>query len=426
MLILIPQDAATTLRASGAWGRLSLRISHPDDLAVVGGISEGGGSIISVDPPPPAPRLLAGCDSRPTGYWYQANSELHALWYLLRARRGTSMKLDAFKDAVPSGFKTPGDGGYVAITHAPGVKDAFPESGLPDLVAWHVTRAGFQPIEASAEPETTGIRQLGGHWPVKELQNTRIMLVGAGSIGSATAHALAGYGVGHLTLVDPDRLDWHNLVRHTSARRHIGRHKVTALAEELAALRPDTTVSALALDVIEHADHIRALLADTHLVVCTADGVAPRRVTGHLARRAGLTAVFACVLQDGAVGEILRLRPWPQHGCLTCRRRTLAEAGGLDPEPALDAGYGTGTRHRPMTAVGSDLHLVAQLAAKTAVATVLQRAGHPDQRLPGEHALLGLRRQPDWAPPFDLGHTAELRWLPATPPRSGCPTCEAP
>ncbi|WGD44728.1 HesA/MoeB/ThiF family protein [Streptomyces cathayae] len=243
MLILIPQDAATVLRASGAWGRLSLRISQPDDLAVVGGISEGGGSIISVDPPPPAPRLLASCDSRPTGYWYRAKNELHALWHLLRVRRDTAMKLDVFKDAVPNGFKTPGDGGYVALTHAPGVKDAYPESRLPDLVAWHVTRAGFQPLEMSAEPETTGIRQLDHHWPVQELQNAHIMLVGAGSIGSATAHALAGYGIGHLTLVDPDRLQWHNLVRHTSSRRHIGRTKVTALAEELTQLRPDTAVT---------------------------------------------------------------------------------------------------------------------------------------------------------------------------------------
>lgn len=390
------------------------------------GISEGAeGSIISVDPAP-RNRLLAGCDSVPTGYWYRATGELHALWHLLRVRCGTSLKLDAFKDAVPSGFKTPGDGGYVAITHAPGVKDAFPESNLPDLLAWRVTRAGFQPLEVSVEPEATGIVQLEGHWPVEELHSARVMLIGAGSIGSATAHALAGYGVGHLTLVDPDRLQWHNLVRHTSSRRHIGRAKVTALSEEVTQLRPDTRVAPLALDVIEHADKIRALLSDTHLVVCAADGVAARRVTSHLARRAGLTAVLACVLQDGALGEILRLHPWPQHGCLTCRRQSLAEAGGLDPEPALDAGYGTGTRHRPMTAVGPDLHLVAHLAAKTAVATLLERAGHPDQRLPGEHALVGLRRQPGWAPPFDLNRTGELRWLPATPPRPGCPTCEAP
>jgi hypothetical protein len=426
VLILIPQGAAARLRTAGPSGRLSLRISRPDDLAVVSGISEGAeGSIISVDPAP-GNRLLAGCDSLPTGYWYRATSELHALWYLLQVRRGTSLKLDTFKDAVRSGFKIPGADGYVAITHAPDVMDALPESGLPDVLAWYVTREGSQPLQVSIEPEATGILQLKDHWPAEELQRARVMLIGAGSIGSATAHALAGYGIGHLTLVDPDRLQWHNLVRHTSSRKHIGRAKVTALADELSILRPDTTVTPLALDVIEDADRIRVRLPDTDLVVCAADGVAARRVTGHLARRAGLTTVLACVLEDGAIGEILRLRPWTQHGCLTCRRQNLTEAGGLDPEPALDAGYGTGTRHRPMTAVGPDLHLVAHLAVKTAVATLLEHAGHSDQRLPGEHALLALRRQPGWAPPFDLERTGELRWLPATAPRLGCPTCEAP
>ncbi|BBA98481.1 putative UBA/THIF-type NAD/FAD binding protein [Actinacidiphila reveromycinica] len=427
MLILIPTAAAGRFRTAGSWGRLSLRISRPDGLAVVSGISERTeGAVLSVDPAELGNRLLAGCDPVSTGYWYRAAGELHAHWYQVRARRGTSLPLDIFKSAVPSGFKAPGSSGYAAITYTPAVQDEFPESGLPDLLAWHVTRTDARPLDASVEPEVTGIRQLQHHWPVEELQSARVMLVGAGSIGSATAHALAGYGIGHLTLVDPDRLLWHNLVRHTSSRKQIGRAKVTALAEELALLRPDTAVTPLALDVIEHADRIRALLTDTDIVVCAADGVAARRVTGHLARRAGRTAVLACVLQDGAVGEVLRLRPWTQHGCLSCRRESLAEAGGLDPEPALDAGYGTGTRHRPMTAVGPDLHLVAHLAAKTVVATLLERVGHPDQRLPGEHALLALRRQPGWAAPFDLDRTGELRWLPATPPRPGCPTCESP
>lgn len=425
MLILIPRRAADALRTAGPWGRLALRVNRPETLAVVSGISQRENSIITVDPGPRS-RLQGHCEAVPTGYWYRASTELHAMWFALRARRNTAIRLDAFKDQVPSGFRAPGAAGYLAITHAPGTKDAFPEQNLPDLLAWHITPSGANPVAASAEPDTSGIHQLDDYWPVKELQQTRIMLIGTGSIGSATAHALAGYGVGHLILVDPDRLDWHNLIRHTSAYKHIGRLKVNALAEELAALRPDTTTAPQALNVITDADHIRALLPDTHLVVCTADGVAARRVTGHLARRAGLTAVLACVLNDGALGEIMRLRPRPGHGCLTCRRQSLIEAGGIDPEPALDAGYGTGTPHRPMTAVGSDLHLVAHLAAKTAVASILERAGHPDQRLPGEHALLALRRQPDWAPPFDLARTTELRWLPATPPRSGCPTCETP
>jgi hypothetical protein len=93
--------------------------------------------------------------------------------------------------------------------------------------------------------------------------------------------------------------------------------------------------------VVADADQIRALLTRTGLVVCAADGVAPRRVVSHLARRAGLDTVVACVLEDGGLGEILRLRPWKDCGCLVCQRQTLAATGGLDPEPTLDAGYGT-------------------------------------------------------------------------------------
>ncbi|MDH6455612.1 hypothetical protein RKD27_009253 [Streptomyces sp. SAI-126] len=66
----------------------------------------------------------------------------------------------------------------------------------------------------------------------------------------------------------------------------------------------------------------------------------------------------APVGSDAGSSEILRLRPGTAAS--PAWLQSLAEAGGLDPEPALDAGYGTGTRHRPMTAVGSDLHLVAQ------------------------------------------------------------------
>jgi hypothetical protein len=79
-----------------------------------------------------------------------------------------------------------------------------------------------------------------------------------------------------------------------------------------------------------------------------------------------------------------------------------------------------------MTAVGGDLHLVGYLAAKIAVGTLLESSGHPDQRLPGEHALLALRPQPDWAPPMDLRRAGDIRWLAAHPPQPGCPTCEDP
>ena len=79
---------------------------------------------------------------------------------------------------------------------------------------------------------------------------------------------------------------------------------------------PETEVEAYPLDVVADADQICPLLAPVNLVVCATDGVAPRRVVSHLARRARLDAILACVLEDGGLGEVLRLRPWKDRGCL--------------------------------------------------------------------------------------------------------------
>jgi hypothetical protein len=125
---------------------------------------------------------------------------------------------------------------------------------------------------------------------------------------------------------------------------------------------------------------------------------------------------------DGAFGEILRLRPWPGRGCLLCQRAFLTSTGRMDPEPALDSAYGTGTSHRPMTAVGTDLVMVGQLAAKVAVATLLEQAGHSDQRIELDWALLGLRRDRSAPDLFEL-HPGEVRWLPQVESRPDCPTC---
>ena len=95
----------------------------------------------------------------------------------------------------------------------------------------------------------------------------------------------------------------------------------------------------------------------------------------------------------------------------------------MDPEATLDRGYGAGTRHLPMTAVGADLGLVGQLAAKAAVATLLQARGYRDQRLPGDHAVIGLRPLPGIAAPFDVERAGEVKWSELPAPRPGCPSC---
>jgi hypothetical protein len=259
------------------------------------------------------------------------------------------------------------------------------------------------------------------NWPLRDLTE-EVAVIGAGSIGSAAALALAMYGVRKITLVDDDRMLWHNLVRHQCTRHSVGKYKVDAVADAIKSRWPATEVEALRLNVVFDADLMRPLFRRCSLVLCAADGVAPRRVVSHLARRAEKTAVLSCVLLDGAFGEVIRLRPWPGRACLLCQRAHLQATGEMDPEPTIDSGYGTGSSHRPMTAVGTDLVMVGQFAAKVAVATLLEEAGHYDQQIGLDWMIIGLRRDVTVPDLFKL-HPGEVRWLPHVEPRPDCPTC---
>lgn len=72
------------------------------------------------------------------------------------------------------------------------------------------------------------------------LTAAHVLVVGAGGLGSALLPLLAGAGVGHLILIDPDRVEATNLHRQTLFRMaDIGRPKALVAARALRALNPD-------------------------------------------------------------------------------------------------------------------------------------------------------------------------------------------
>jgi molybdopterin/thiamine biosynthesis adenylyltransferase len=276
---------------------------------------------------------------------------------------------------------------------------------------------------ATEDPDFTG-RLLPG-WPVADIEPFLFTIIGLGSIGSVAADAIADYGGHRFALVDPDRLLDRNLVRHRAARRLLGQYKVHAVRDTLRAHRSYLDIATFSTSVVNDADRMRSLFRSSSIVICCADGIQARTVSSHLARWANVPIVLACVLDDGAIGEVIRLRPSRRIGCLRCQRSQARASGHIDPEPGLELPYGTGDSHRPMTAVGGDLALVGHLAAKVAVATLLEATGHADQRLPGDHQIVALRPMPDAAYPFDLPRAGDTRWRAAAPPQSDCPTCRS-
>ncbi len=119
----------------------------------------------------------------------------------------------------------------------------------------------------------------------EKLKAARVLVVGAGGLGSPAALYLAASGVGTLGIVDHDRVDASNLQRQVLFdSASVGRAKVEVARERLLALNP--LIDVHAHDVEVRAGNVMALLRDYDVVLDGTDRIPTRYVVND-----------ACVLQ---------------------------------------------------------------------------------------------------------------------------------
>ena len=109
----------------------------------------------------------------------------------------------------------------------------------------------------------------------QQLLQARVLVVGAGGLGSAAAIYLASAGVGQLTIADDDQVDISNLQRQILHRQQdVGRAKVDSAHDALIAINPDVNVRPLHARLDD--DRLSALVAQVDLVVDGSDNFATR------------------------------------------------------------------------------------------------------------------------------------------------------
>ena len=80
----------------------------------------------------------------------------------------------------------------------------------------------------------------------EKLQNTCIVMIGAGGLGAPALPYLAAAGIGNITIIDHDNVDETNLHRQTIYRmEQIGQNKARCAADYLRALNPEITIKAI-------------------------------------------------------------------------------------------------------------------------------------------------------------------------------------
>jgi molybdopterin/thiamine biosynthesis adenylyltransferase len=86
------------------------------------------------------------------------------------------------------------------------------------------------------------VPDLGGKAQIR-LRESRVLVIGAGGLGSPAAFYLAAAGIGTLGIIDPDKVELSNLQRQIlHSTSDIGREKVESAKQKLNELNPDVEV----------------------------------------------------------------------------------------------------------------------------------------------------------------------------------------
>jgi sulfur-carrier protein adenylyltransferase/sulfurtransferase len=149
----------------------------------------------------------------------------------------------------------------------------------------------------------------------QKLLDAKVLLLGAGGLGSPTALYLAAAGVGTLGIVDDDQVDLSNLQRqviHSSER--IGVAKVDSAEQTITALNPDVEVKKYPVRL--GPDNIMDILPGYDIVVDGLDNFPTRYLLNDASVRLQIPVVSAAIL--GFEGQLSVFKPYdgPCYRCL--------------------------------------------------------------------------------------------------------------
>lgn len=202
--------------------------------------------------------------------------------------------------------------GYRRVTSIAGGFGRWKEEGLPfELPAQLDPAARVRYSRHLLMPEVGEAGQL-------RLLDARVLLVGAGGLGSPAAFYLAAAGVGTLGLVDDDVVDRSNLQRqilHTDAS--VGTAKVASARKTLEGLNPDVTINTFEARL--GSDNVEDILQGYDLVVDGSDNFPTRYLVNDACVKLGLPCVHGSVYRfEGQVTVFWPGCPERRGPCYRC------------------------------------------------------------------------------------------------------------
>lgn len=156
----------------------------------------------------------------------------------------------------------------------------------------------------------------------RRLANARVLVLGAGGLGSPALLYLAAAGVGTIGIVDSDDVEPSNLQRQiVHGTADVGRPKVQSAAEKVAEIAPEATI-------VQHAERLDAgnateIISGYDVVIDGTDNFPTRFLVNDTCAALGLPLVWASVLRFDAQLSVFWANPPADSGLVGVHLRDL-------------------------------------------------------------------------------------------------------
>ncbi|WP_242241859.1 molybdopterin-synthase adenylyltransferase MoeB [Bacillus cereus group sp. BfR-BA-01309] len=178
----------------------------------------------------------------------------------------------------------------------------------------------------------------------EKIRNKHVLIVGAGALGSASAESFVRAGIGKLTIIDRDYVEWSNLQRQQLYSEQDAREKIPkaiAAKNRLEQINSEVQIDAFVMDAV--AENMEDLLKNVDVIIDATDNFDIRFVINDLSQKHNIPWVYgSCV---GSYGMSYTIIP-QETPCLHCVLKnvpvtgvTCDTAGIISPTVQIVAAY---------------------------------------------------------------------------------------
>lgn len=245
------------------------------------------------------------------GYSYEWEDEnvihihLHPLKHAFGVPKRCLFKMDSDCHRDDFSKETP----YVAIV----------SSSAPDTIKVYTSKDNnILEIKCAMIPDKEELYSRSkGLIEVDILEHKHVAIVGLGSFGSQIAIELAKAGVGEFSLFDFDRIELHNLGRHSCYLKDLGRLKTDAIEEAILGKNPFAKINKYPINIVSSRDVFENIISTIDLLICATDNNESRFIISSALYRHQKVGIFGRAITRAAGGDVFRYTPGgPCYSCL--------------------------------------------------------------------------------------------------------------